>query len=158
MTRGNKILLSAIIGGSALAYLIYRKLQKDSLYDEILKKIGIGESFGQSSIWLPTFLIQIDNQGRPVRKLNAQQMNRYATQLFEAIDGWGTTETAIFEVFRSVESKYQLSQIAKYYGQKYSASLKTDLEEDLGEKEMQEISNIILSKPNAIYITQNENE
>ena len=46
MTRGNKILLSAIIGGSALAYLIYRKLQKDSLYDEILKKIGIGESFG----------------------------------------------------------------------------------------------------------------
>tara|TARA_Y100000114_G_C11762524_1_gene330725 strand:+ start:5124 stop:5585 length:462 start_codon:yes stop_codon:yes gene_type:complete len=152
MTKKDKIIVASIVGGLSIAYLIYRSVKKNSLYEEILDKIGVGSNFQDSSVWNPIFLIQIDNEGREVQKLNNSQLNRYVEILEEAIDGLGTDESAIRSVFEQIPSKYEVAQVNKYYGNKYNQSLKQALIGDLNNKEMSKINNIILSKPRVIYI------
>jgi len=154
MTRNNKIFLALTIGGTSLAYLIYRKIKKDSLFDELLNKIGQGTTFSESNIWNSSFMILIDNENRNIKKLTPQELNRYAEQMREAVDGWGTNEGELKSVFEQISSKYEIAQLNKYYGQKYGETMKEAVDYDLEDdpETRTEVNNLILSKPRVIYL------
>tara|TARA_B100001778_G_C18575339_1_gene624664 strand:+ start:799 stop:1263 length:465 start_codon:yes stop_codon:yes gene_type:complete len=154
MTRNNKIFLALTIGGTSLAYLIYRKIKKDSLFDELLNKIGQGTTFSESNIWNSSFMILIDNENRNIKKLTPQELNRYAELMHEAVDGWGTNEGELKSVFEQISSKYEIAQLNKYYGQKYGETMKEAVDYDLEDdpETRTEVNNLILSKPRVIYL------
>tara|TARA_B100001094_G_C18189694_1_gene806259 strand:+ start:743 stop:1207 length:465 start_codon:yes stop_codon:yes gene_type:complete len=154
MTRNNKIFLALTIGGTSLAYLIYRKIKKDSLFDELLNKIGQGTTFSESNIWNSSFMILIDNENRNIKKLTSQELNRYSELMREAVDGWGTNEGELKSVFEQISSKYEIAQLNKYYGQKYGETMKEAVDSDLEDdpETRTEVNNLILSKPRVIYL------
>ena len=154
MTRNNKIFLALTIGGTSLAYLIYRKIKKDSLFDELLNKIGQGTTFSESNIWNSSFMILIDNKNRNIKKLTSQELNRYSELMREAVDGWGTNEGELKSVFEQISSKYEIAQLNKYYGQKYGETMKEAVDSDLEDdpETRTEVNNLILSKPRVIYL------
>ena len=151
MTRNNKIFLALTIGGTSLAYLIYRKIKNDSLYEELLAQIGVGSNFKDSDVWNSNFLLMINNEGRNIKKLSSSELNSYAERMRDAISGAGTDESSIYSVLEAINSKYEIAQLNQYYNQKYNGSLKQALEGDLNEKEMTKANNIILQKPRVIY-------
>ena len=154
MTRNNNIFLALTIGGTSLAYLIYRKIKKDSLFDELLNKIGQGTTFSESNIWNSSFMILIDNENRNIKKLTSQELNRYSELMREAVDGWGTNEGELKSVFEQISSKYEIAQLNKYYGQKYGETMKEAVDSDLEDdpETRTEVNNLILSKPRVIYL------
>ena len=118
MTRNNKIFLALTIGGTSLAYLIYRKIKNDSLYEELLAQIGVGSNFKDSDVWNSNFLLMINNEGRNIKKLSSSELNSYAERMRDAISGAGTDESSIYSVLEALNSKYEIAQLNQYYNQK----------------------------------------
>lgn len=67
----------------------------------------------------------------------------FATQLYLAMDGPGTYEENIRQVFRELKSWNQYKQVATSYKRKYGTSLAADLESELAPSEYDEISEIV---------------
>lgn len=76
------------------------------------------------------------------KSLDKEEPESAATRLYKAMDGAGTTETAIRDVFRSFKTWAEYREVAKAYEKKYQSILEDDLEGDLDETEFDEIMEI----------------
>tara|TARA_R100000388_G_scaffold83186_1_gene62106 strand:+ start:124 stop:597 length:474 start_codon:yes stop_codon:yes gene_type:complete len=154
MKRNQIIFFSAIIGGTSLAYLIYRKIKKDSLYEDVLKSIGVGTAdISENDIWSPNFLFEVENSGREYQKLTNSQLKSYSDTLEEAVDGWGTNVNAIYSVMRAIPSKYEIAQLNRFYFAEHDESIIESWGDgELEPDELAKVNGIILAKPKVIYI------
>ena len=161
MNRKDKIIIFSTIGGLGIAFLIYNKMRKKILYDEIFRSIGGGAiKFEDSDVWSPNFLIRIKATNRPYAEYSQKVVNEFAEKLHRAMkeDTWttpfgiGTREDDIISVFSTINSKVGVAQVSSFYNAKYGRDLKNDLEGELNKNYLTRLGSIIASKPDVIYL------
>lgn len=153
MNRKDKIIIFSTIGGLGIAFLIYNKMRKRILYDEIFRSIGGSAiKFEDSDVWSPNFLIRIKATNRPYAEYSQKVVNEFAEKLHEAMKGIGTNENDIISVFTTINSKVGVAQVSSFYNAKYGKDLKNDLEGELSKNYLSRLGQIIASKPDVIYL------
>ncbi len=153
MTRKDKILLYGGVTALTISYIIYNRWTKRIFYDEILKRIGgSGIKFNDLKVWNQGFLLNLKASGRPFAEYKQDYLQDKSDIMRSAIKGGGTDEDAILGVFRNINSKSGVAQLVSFYNAKYNRSLKEDLEGDLSRGYLQQIGQIVSSKPDAIFL------
>lgn len=119
----------------AIAILIVVKY-KDKLTDTIKNRElaeSLDEEINQSDI-----------------SLTQMQLNTYASSLYAAMDGPGTDEDKIYNVFRAMGTRSDVLQLIKTFGVKDGETLTEWMYGDLSSKEIDKI-NTILANNNINY-------
>jgi len=80
--------------------------------------------------------------------IGSNAANLYAQQIRKAIRGIGTDEELIYATFGKLRNKCNVSEVAERYFVQYGNDLQTDLLNDLKEKEIVNLMNIINGLPN----------
>lgn len=73
------------------------------------------------------------------------QYGLWADALFQAMDGWGTDEDAIFNVFSKMKTNNDLAQLQVSFGVKEGQNLGQWLQDDLGDDEKNKVRSILTS-------------
>jgi len=110
---------------------------------EEAEKVVAVEMMRTDEYWNPSY-----SQGRTFKQIGSNAANVYAQTIRRAIRGPGTDEEAIYVTFGKLYNKANISEIASLYEQQYGKSLQTDLLNDLSEKEIAKLMNIINGLPN----------
>ena len=76
------------------------------------------------------------------------QLRTLARRLYEATDGLGTDESAIASVFRTLQTKGNISKMSEIYARIYDRDVLADLTGDMGDVEFAEY----VSKPISLYL------
>jgi len=156
MTKKDKIILYSSSLGLVIAFLIYNNTKKNILYSEILKRIGGGTiKFDELPVWTNSFLNKIKATGKAYAIYKQDTIKQKAEQMYEALDGLGEDEDAIYTIFEYFNSKVGVNQLVTFYNAKYikdGYSLKKRLQDLLSSSELSKVSVIISRKPNVIYI------
>lgn len=153
MTKKNKLFLYGGIAILGIGYLVYNKWTKNLFYEEMLKRISGGSiAFDDLKIWQNAWVLQLKASGRNFVEYEQSFLKSESEKLFEAMDGLGTDENAIYGVFNKFSSKVGLSQLVRFYGAKYGVNLKDELNSELRNSEKQKLSIIVSQKPDVIYL------
>lgn len=91
----------------------------------------------------PTFF-----KNQKYKSIGSNAANLYAQQLRKAIRGIGTDEEMIFSIFGRLFNKVNISEVAASYYVQYGNDLQADLLNDLNEKEITALMNIVNDLPN----------
>lgn len=75
--------------------------------------------------------------------LTQTQLNTFASSLYAAMDGAGTDEDKIYNVFRAMGTRSDVLQLIKTFGVKDGETLTEWLNGDLSSKEIDKINNIL---------------
>lgn len=75
--------------------------------------------------------------------LTQMQLNTYASSLYVAMNGMGTDEDKIYNVFRAMGTRSDVLQLIKTFGVKDSETLTEWLYADLSAKEIDKINSIL---------------
>ena len=78
--------------------------------------------------------------------LTQEQFNTLATKFYKAVKGMGTNETAVYDVFDTLQSRSDVLQLIKTFGIKDDMTLKEWLYDDMSNSEIAHINNILSSK------------
>jgi len=81
------------------------------------------------------------------QRLPDDLVNSYAASIRKAIRFWGTNEALLFSTFRRFYNKYNISQVADRYLQRYNDDMRSDIINDLSKKDLATLDNIINSLP-----------
>lgn len=138
MERQQKIIVLSGITVLSLSYLIYRKVRKNQVFDELIFVISNkgGRNSNKNANALKGLLEQQIRQSNPNKnfiKLNQDKVKSYAEDLNSALAGAGTDEEAISGVFSRLPDKIAVSQVARYYSGLYGGTLYDDLKDDLSD-------------------------
>jgi hypothetical protein len=87
-------------------------------------------------------------KGKTFKSIGANAANLYAQQLRKYVRGFGTDEEGIYSVFGKLYNKCNVSEIAGSYYLQFGRDLQTDLLNDLTDKEVVSLMNIINGLPN----------
>lgn len=82
------------------------------------------------------------------KSIGANAANLYAQNLRKAVRGMGTDEEMIFATFGKLYNKANVSEVAAAYQSHYKRDLQADLLDDLNNKEVTTLMNIINGLPN----------
>ena len=88
---------------------------------------------------------------REVLVLKTSTASRYADQIHKAWGSWyqgGDDEEQVYGVFRKMEDKVQVSQVAKAYQETYSKNLIDTLKDRFDKEEITIVLNIVKALPN----------
>ncbi len=75
--------------------------------------------------------------------LTQTQLNTYASSLYAAMDGVGTDENKIFNVFRAMGTRSDVLQLIKTFGVKDGEDLTEWLHKDLSAEDIEKINSIL---------------
>lgn len=75
--------------------------------------------------------------------ITQQQLNSYASKLYKAMDGWGTDEQQIFDVFRQMQTRSDVLQLIKTFGVKDHKTLQEWLFDELSTSDLDKINQIL---------------
>jgi hypothetical protein len=73
------------------------------------------------------------------------QYGLWADALYQAMDGWGTDEDAIYNVFSKMKTNNDLAQLNVSFGVKESQNLGQWLQDDLSDSEKNKVRSILTS-------------
>lgn len=86
-------------------------------------------------------------KGKSFKSIGTNAASQYAEDIRKAIRGVGTNEELIYSTFNKLYNKLNISEVADAYGRKYSRDMQSDLLDDLGNKEMATLMELINSLP-----------
>ena len=101
---------------------------KDSAEDKELQKVA--DDVKSQNYWSPTYYKLYGGD-----TISNSYADMYAERLEEAVDGWGTDESAIAGVFNALGSKGNVSLVAERYNMLFNDDLLGDLEGDLSDED-----------------------
>jgi len=138
MEKQQKIIILSGITVFSLSYLIYKKVRRNQVFDEMIYIISNkgGRNSNKNANALKGLLEQQITQSNPNRnfiKLNQNKVKGYAENLNDALAGLMTDEEAISGVFSRLPDKIAVSQVARYYSGLYGRTLYDDLKDDLND-------------------------
>jgi len=120
----------------------------------ILKKLGIFKSKEKKEQIQNIVELQTADYFNPqyyktikIKPLGESLAGQLAKEIRKAVRGSGTDENLIYSVFNRIYNKANISEIAEQYYLEYKKDMKTDILNDLGNKEKSMMMEIINSKP-----------
>lgn len=120
----------------------------------ILKKLGVFKSKDKKEAEADLAEIREADYFNPAyyrtvkfKPLGTNQSEAFAKQIRKSLRGAGTDEEAIYSVFNQMYNKTNISEVADAYYMEYKKDMKTDILNDLSEKEVSVLMNIIKKKP-----------
>lgn len=167
MDKKGKIVLYSTIATLCVSYIVYNKMRKNILFEEIMKRIGGGGAkWSDLTVWKPNFMLEIKATNKEYITYKQSKIREMVMALREAMKGEefsltstdsifstvGTDEDKIFSIFEGLNSKVGVAEINSFYQAKFGNSLKSDLESELTASELAKLSTIISLKPNVIYL------
>lgn len=125
---------------------------------QLLKKIGLVKSAAkkrsEKEQKAAVEMLATDDYFKPsyykdkkFKSIGSNSANQYSQLLHKAIRGLGTDENAIYSTFGKLYNKTNISEIAESYNLQYGKDLQTDLLNDLTDKEITKLMNIINGLP-----------
>lgn len=143
---GQMLTLAYIIAILVILFIVYKVIGKLGLVDtkEDKKKDEAAAALRTSNYFDPLYL----KGNTSYKALGKTKATFYAGELRSSIKGWGTDEEKIYSVFGKLNSKENISEIALYYEHDFNRSLQSDLLNELNDKEMLILNNIINKLPN----------
>jgi hypothetical protein len=87
------------------------------------------------------------SKGKTFKSLGSNAANLYAQHLRKAIRGLGTDEEMLYTTFAKLYNKNNVSEVAAAYLAQYKNDLQTDLLNELTDKEVVQLMNIINELP-----------
>lgn len=111
--------------------------------DETLKKEAKVIELANSDYFNPNY-----HEGKNFKKLSDTEIKQAVLRLRRAMRGIGTGESQIYAVFKTLDSKLQISQLSKGFYNEYKKDLLTEIQDELREKEQAILMDIITELPN----------
>ena len=140
MTKQQKIIILSGLAITSVAYLIYSKVKRGQVYDELLFLINNTGSGGgntnKNTNALKGILVQQIRQNNPNKNfimLSQNKVKQYAEDLMSATRGAGTNENEISGVFSKLNDKVAVSQVASYFSGLYGVTLYDKLKDELND-------------------------
>ena len=140
MTKQQKIIILSGLAITSVAYLIYSKVKRGQVYDELLFLINNTGSGGgntnKNTNALKGILVQQIRQNNPNKNfimLSQNKVKQYAEDLMSATRGAGTNENEISGVFSKLNDKVAVSQVASYFSGLYRVTLYDKLKDELND-------------------------
>jgi len=137
-----------LLGALIVLFLVYKIMtglgiikSKKKEFAKIEKTEAV-EDLRTSGYFNPDYCIQ-----HIFAKIGNNAADLYAEQLRKAMRGFGTNEETIFTVFGSIKNKGNISEIANRYYLKFKRNLRTDILNELTDKEKVELNNLIKKLP-----------
>ena len=160
MTRQQKIIILSGISLTGIMYLVYNKIKKGQLFDELLFIIsntgsGTGNSNKNTNALKGNLIREIErnNPNRNFIMLEKFRVAEYSKLLHEAMKGWGTEEEEISAVFSKLNDKVAVSQVASYYTSLYNESLYARLKDELNDDDFKVAVSDYLNKMPEVRFT-----
>lgn len=173
MTRRNILITTgALLATGSIGYAIYENNRKQKLADCILTKVGIigkegeeayvdpqkygdqrdlefSKAFDMNFWQTPEIAKKIKLKGEAWKTNLIKKLGLDVRLIENAFGGWfvNDDEDQIYSVFRSLNSKTEVSILAWLFHRKYKKGLYTRLSEKLTPGEMAKIKEIVDSKP-----------
>lgn len=143
---GQMLTLAYIIGILVVLFIIYKILGKTGLVEtkEDKKEDAAATEIRTLSYFNPLYL---KDKLTTYQKLGSIAKS-YASQLRTAMKGFGTDEEMIYNTFGKLKTKENIAEVAMYYVAEYNSDLQSDLLNELNDKEMLILMNIINKLPN----------
>jgi len=138
-----------IAGGLIFVFLIYKIFSGVGLIktakkkEETKQKEQAAENLRASEYFSLDTINKLPVKYQPLGEI----AKTYATDLRQAVRGFGTNEERIFTTFARFKSKYNITEVAKSYHDQYNRDLLTDLLNDLTDGEQVTLWNIINNIP-----------
>jgi hypothetical protein len=136
------------IGGLILFFILKRiglvpeqKSADEKRAEKELRKV-VAEIKDSKVIWTTDFWEQY-----PAKAYTAQQAKNLAAHIRDSFGFFNDDEARIFGVFRQLKYQTNVSQISYAYSLLYGRDLHSDLRDYLSTKEMEEVYQIISTKP-----------
>ena len=135
------------VGGGLLIYF--------GVLDPILKALGVKDTKDTKDIdagekldaFNPKFYQEVSAKKIPATYFTVKTASGIADNIWNAIDGMGTDEGAIFSAFKNIKTQVQLSQVSHRYALLHNSDLYDDLKSDLSESDMIRILDIVKKIP-----------
>lgn len=136
MSSGAKtaIAITACIVGIIVFIFLWKKFKKYSglVVDQVKEQELIDEA---------NKTIEVSDLSYP-----QDQYTVYAEKLVAAMEGWGTDEDAIYDVYKAMNTRSDIKQLEKTFGMQDGESLQEWLYGDLNNSEITHLNSIISSK------------
>lgn len=143
---GQMLTLAYFIGILLILYIVYKVLGKVGL---VATKEDKKEDEAATALRTLNYFDPLYLKGRtsyvPLGKSTGQFLSG---ELRSAMSGLGTDEEKIYSVFGKLKSKENIAEVSMYYLNDYNRSLQADLLNELGDKEMLILNNLINKLPN----------
>jgi len=151
-----KYWLVGVIAGVA-GYIIYKKVQKQKIYDDLMKELAIptqrtGTIEDESNKAFSETYWKTHQPRTSLLKLTTENAKYWAAELKKALKG-ADDEDRIYYIYNKIPSKVEMSQIASVYKTEYGKNLFSEFSNQLTAKEQKKLNDIIKSKPDATYKT-----
>jgi hypothetical protein len=146
---GQMLTIAYVIGIIVILFIVYKLLQKVGIIKTAAArkletdKVVSTEAVRTSDIFDPTYFAKVNHT-----TIGLSKANMYAEELHNAMVGWGTDEEAIYATFGKLYNKVNVSEVAAAYQVNYSQDLQSDLLNELSEKELVPLWDIINKLPN----------
>lgn len=137
------IVAGLLVGG----YLAFNKFFGKSKEDKEAEK-NLKEQEKKTNIWAGVASLKATiKSNQNIYLLTAKDAEIIAKKIEDAWSVWGDDEEAIYGVFRKLRYQTQVASIVDAYKRLFNEDLLTTLKEKLSDSELNEIINIISTKP-----------
>jgi hypothetical protein len=137
-----------LVGGYFIIKPLLEKLGLKESAEDRQAKAKLREQERTFNIWGGVASIQKSaGKNKLITLLSVNGANFYAKQIKQAFGIVNDNEEQIYNVFRAIRFKSQVASIVTAYSNLYKADLLTTLKSRLSESELNEIINIIETKP-----------
>jgi len=149
LKSGQMITIAYFIGILVILFIVYKILAATGLIKTNAKKKeeaaenAAVDTIRTDDIFNPEYYFD-----KKFQSLGNQYITLYSNELYKAMTGLGTDEEAIFVVFGNLKNKCNVSELAAGYKYKFNRNLKTDLLNELNEKDAATLIKIINKLPN----------
>lgn len=148
LKSGQMITIAYLVGLLVVLFIVYKLLIKVGLIKSPAKKRAQAEAEAAVEMLRTDDYFSPDYyKGRQFKSLGSNQANLFAQQIRKALRGFGTNEEELYTTFSKLYNKCNVSEVAESYQLQYKNNLQADLLNDLNDKEVAELMNIINGLP-----------
>ena len=129
-SKTNKIVIGGLLGLLALVVIVLLFIKYRSKFKDLITNAKLVNSLETE--------IKTDDI-----TFTQTQFNAFASALYAAMDGAGTDEQKIYNVFRQMQSRSDVLQLIKVFGVKDGETLTEWINDDLSASEIEKINTIL---------------
>lgn len=139
-------------GLCATIYIIIQHKRKDQLAVKLLEELNkiispTSKGLSGEEAFDIQYADEMTKKVKGVLWLKPEQASKYAKQIYGAWGVMDDDEDAVYNVFRSMKDKVQVSQVSKAYATAYKTNLIDTLRNKLSESEISQVLDIVRVLP-----------
>ena len=144
--------IMATAGLCGTIYIVVKHKRRDQFAVKILEELNkilspTSKGLSGEEAFDIQYADEITKKVKGVLWLKSEQANKYAKQIYGAWGVMDDDEDAVYNVFRSMKDKVQVSQVSKAYATAYKTNLIDTLRNNLSETEISQVLQIIRPLP-----------